>query len=193
MKSSQDVINYLIKEFKYSRFLEIGVRMCWDKLSIDHIECEHKDGVDIVPGRCNYTMTSDNFFQTISSDQKYDIIYVDGDHEKSQVFKDINNSLKHLNEGGVVLCHDINPQTEKFLAPRYCNNCWEAWAELRCTRSDLEMYALNVDLGPGIIRKGSQKLYASQVEHSWNYLDNNRKDLLNEVTVEEFKNIFTNK
>tara|TARA_Y100000356_G_C11259786_1_gene292642 strand:- start:1049 stop:1648 length:600 start_codon:yes stop_codon:yes gene_type:complete len=192
MKTSQDIINYFIKEFKFTRFLEIGVRMNENRLSIDHIICKHKDGVDIAPGRCNYTMTSDKFFQTIPSDQKYNIIYIDGDHEKSQVLKDIDNSLKHLNEGGVILCHDINPHSEKWLAPRFCNNAWETWAKLRCTRSDLEMHALNIDLGPGIIRKGNQELYLSQVEYSWNYLDSNRKKLLNEITIQEFKNIFVN-
>ena len=54
------------------------------------------------------------------------------------------------------------------------------------------MHALNIDLGPGIIRKGNQELYLSQVEYSWNYLDSNRKKLLNEITIQEFKNIFVN-
>jgi len=190
MNSSQDVINYLINQFGYTRFLEIGVRDNCGTLSINHINCEYKDGVDIVPGRCNYTMTSDKFFETIPETRMYDIIYVDGDHEKMQVLKDVHNSLNHLNDGGVILCHDINPSTEMHLKPRYCNNCWEAWAELRSTRSDLEMYALNVDLGPGIIRKGNQELYTDQIESTWNYLNSNRKQLLNEITVDEFKTIF---
>tara|TARA_R100000388_G_C7232720_1_gene155738 strand:+ start:425 stop:1009 length:585 start_codon:yes stop_codon:yes gene_type:complete len=190
MKTSQDIINYLIEKNGYSKFLEIGVRENAGKLSIDHIKCEHRDGVDIVPGRCNYTMTSDQFFEMISPDQTYDIIYIDGDHEKTQVLKDVENSLKHLNPGGTILCHDVNPPEERWLAPRYCNNCWEAWAELRSTRSDLEMYALNVDLGPGIIRRGEQNIYTDKIESSWSYLDKNRKQLLNEITVDEFKTIF---
>ena len=58
MNTCQDVINYLIKKFEYTKFLEIGVRENNGILSINHINCEHKDGVDIMPGRCNYTMTS---------------------------------------------------------------------------------------------------------------------------------------
>ena len=190
MNTCQDVINYLIKKFEYTKFLEIGVRENNGILSINHINCEHKDGVDIMPGRCNYTMTSDKFFETIPETRMYDIIFVDGDHEKVQVLRDVENSLKHLNPNGVILCHDINPISEMHLQARYCNNCWEAWAELRSTRSDLEMYALNIDLGPGIIRKGNQELYTDKIESSWNYLDANRKQLLNEITVNEFKTIF---
>ena len=190
MNTCQDVINYLIKKFEYTKFLEIGVRENNGILSINHINCEHKDGVDIMPGRCNYTMTSDKFFETIPETRMYDIIFVDGDHEKGQVLRDVENSLKHLNPNGVILCHDINPISEMHLQTRYCNNCWEAWAELRSTRSDLEMYALNIDLGPGIIRKGNQELYTDKIESSWNYLDANRKQLLNEITVNEFKTIF---
>jgi len=146
-----------------------------------------------MPGRCNYTMTSDQFFEMIADDQMYDIIFVDGDHEKSQVLKDVENSLKHLNTGGTILCHDINPPEEFYLATRYCNNCWEAWAELRSTRSDLEMYALDIDLGPGIIRKGTQSIYTDKIESSWSYLDTNRKQLLNQINLDEFITIFGEK
>ena len=193
METCQNVINYLISKQKYTRFLEIGVRENNGVLSINHINCEHKDGVDIMPNRCNYTMTSDKFFKTIPSSRMYDIIFVDGDHERSQVFKDINNCLNHLNEGGVILCHDINPPSEMHLLPRYSHSAWEAWAELRSTRTDLEMYAMNVDLGPGIIRKGNQKIYSDKIKYTWDYLNANRKQLLNEISVDEFKSIFGSK
>ena len=185
MKTSQDIINYLIEIKKYTRFLEIGVRGG----SLNKIKCEHIDGVDITYRGNNYVMSSDEFFETIPADQMYDIIYVDGCHEKTQVLKDIENSLKHLNDGGTILCHDINPPDKKLLDPRFCNNCWEAWAQLRSTREDLEMYALDIDFGPGIIRRGSQSLYDDEIESSWDYLNNNRKQLLNEITVKELLEI----
>ena len=192
MKNSFDVINYLITTYNYKSYLEIGVRENCGLLSIDHINCQHKDGVDIIPGRSNYTMSSDKFFNSIPNSQMYDIIFVDGDHEKNQVLRDIENSIKHLNKGGTIICHDINPPEEFHLAPRYCNNCWEAWVEFRSTRLDLEMYALSIDLGPGIIRKGNQNIYKENIEYNWEYLNNNRKKLLNVINIEEFKTIFKN-
>ena len=183
MKDSQDVINYLIKTYKYKRFLEIGVR----EGSIFRVDCDHKDGVDIdVNSDANYKMSSDKFFEEIPKDQMYDIIFIDGEHEKSAVFRDIINSFKHLNPGGTILCHDINPPEEWYLETTYCNNAWETWAELRSTREDLEMFSLNVNMGPGIIRRGKQKLYKNKIEHTWEYLDANRKELLNVLTLDEF-------
>lgn len=187
MKNSFDVINYLITTHSYKSYLEIGVRENMGKLSINHINCSHKDGVDIVPGRSNYTMSSDKFFESIPNSQMYDIIFIDGDHEKNQVLKDIENSLKHLNKGGTIVCHDINPPEKFHLAARYCNNCWEAWVELRSTRHDLEMYALNIDLGPGILRVGTQETYKDKIEFTWEYLNANRTQLLNEISLDKFK------
>ena len=48
--------------------------------------------------------TSDNFFE--KNTQKYDFIYVDGDHDGDQVNKDIYNSWHHLNRGGYLLLDD---------------------------------------------------------------------------------------
>lgn len=192
MKNSQDVINYLIKNNNYTRFLEIGVRECpWDmgNMSLDQIECEHKDGVDVVPHRCNYTMTSDEFFNTIPSTQTYDIIFIDGCHEKDYVLRDVNNSLNHLNPKGVILLHDINPPSQMHLESQYCWNAWEAWAKLRCTRSDLKMYSLNIDMGPGIITKGKQEIFNKKIIPTWEYLETNRKNLLNVISVKELKEL----
>ena len=76
-----------------------------------------------------------------------------------------------------------------YLAPRYCNNAWETWAELRSTNSEIEMYALDVDM-TGVIRKGSQQLYSKNIEYTWKYLDGNRTELLNVIDIETFKQIF---
>ena len=44
-----------------------------------------------------------NYHQIIfENNQNYfDLIYIDGDHETNQVHKDINNSWKILNKGGL--------------------------------------------------------------------------------------------
>ena len=51
-----------------------------------------------------FKMTSDEFFK-INSD-KFDLIYVDGDHSAKQVFRDINNSWNILNKGGCLILDD---------------------------------------------------------------------------------------
>lgn len=190
MNTHFEVIQYLIDRFNYKSYLEIGVRQNGDKLSIEHIKCELKDGVDIANRGQKYQMTSNEFFKKTELTQKYDIIFIDGDHEKNQVYTDIINSLNHLNESGTIVCHDINPQNERLLAPRYCNNSWETFAKLRSEREDLEMYALAIEApGVGVIRKGTQKIYNKPVEHTWEFLNNNRTELLNVVDTETFKKL----
>ena len=51
-----------------------------------------------------YKNTSDEFF--LHNKEKYDVIYIDGWHEASQVYKDINNSWNCLNENGIIICDD---------------------------------------------------------------------------------------
>ena len=51
-----------------------------------------------------FKKTSDSFFSKNS--KKFDLIYIDGSHEKSQVFKDLVNSWKILNKDGVIICDD---------------------------------------------------------------------------------------
>ena len=51
-----------------------------------------------------FKMTSDNFFNQNTS--KFDFIYIDGDHSKDQVLKDLQNSWAVLNANGFLLVDD---------------------------------------------------------------------------------------
>lgn len=191
-----DLINHLIKNNGFKRYLEIGV---FKGDNIGKIDIDHKDGVD--PGAegefsdfTNYAMTSDDYFESISDDVKYDIIFIDGLHHSDQVDKDIENSLKHLNEGGYILLHDCNPPLEDMQrVPRetdfWNGDVWKSVVRLRCTDPNLEINVVDTDWGVGVVRRGSQELY-SKVQLSdcleWNYFDNNRDELLNIISVDEF-------
>lgn len=51
-----------------------------------------------------FKMTSDLFF--FKNKQYFDVIYIDGWHGTAQVAKDISNSWKILNIGGIIICDD---------------------------------------------------------------------------------------
>ena len=51
-----------------------------------------------------YKGTSDSFF--LNQKENFDVIYIDGSHETDQVYKDIKNSWKVLNNKGVLICDD---------------------------------------------------------------------------------------
>lgn len=187
-----DIINHLIKKNDYKRYLEIGVRNPDENLN--KITVEHKDGVDPA-GNCNYPIPSDDFFNQLDVDVKYDIIFIDGLHLDYQVEQDITNSLKHLNEGGTIVMHDCSPikeehQVEEYVVGKTWNGTtWKAYVKFRMTDENLSMCVVDTDYGVGIITKGKQTLYPSSDVLDFKLLDENRKDILNLITPENFLNL----
>jgi predicted O-methyltransferase YrrM len=53
----------------------------------------------------NFRMTSDDFFK--KKNIKYDLIYIDGLHTKTQVNKDLINSLKLSKKKTIIICDDF--------------------------------------------------------------------------------------
>ncbi len=187
------LINYLIERNGYKKYLEIGVRT---GTCISQINAPHKDGVDPAPSKfTNYQMTSDDFFAKLDKSYKYDIIFVDGLHHDYQVYKDILNGLNHLSESGVILCHDMNPpfeicQRKEVVIPSWNGDCWKAFAKLRSERKDLVMYTVDTDWGVGVIKRGKQDVINIPEELDYEYLERNRNEILNLITVNQFYKIF---
>ena len=192
------IINSIISKYNYKKYLEIGV---WKTdRHFDKIVAEYKIGAD--PGyegisEATHTMTSDEFFE--QNNEMFDIIFVDGLHESKQVYTDIINSLKFLNEGGTIVCHDMNPIKEQHqivpdprkVCPRkgkltgtWNGDCWKAFVQLRMERDDLEMYAIDTDHGLGIIRRGSREKL-EEVELTYDNFDKNRVEWLNLISENE--------
>lgn len=103
-----EIINQYIKKYKLQSYLEIGTRHKYD--NFNKIKCREKFCIDPdSKAEADFELTSDEFFKI--NHKKFDCIFVDGLHEGHQVYKDIKNGIKFLNEGGVILCHDVNPKT----------------------------------------------------------------------------------
>jgi hypothetical protein len=197
-----DVINHIIKtsDYDYRNYLEIGVR--FPKDTFNKINIEHKDGVDPAPRgpEVNYPITSDKFFEFIKGreDIKYDVIFIDGLHLEEQVDKDIQNSLNHLTNNGVIVMHDCNPINEfrqrdvyevngEF--PAWNGTVWKSWVKMRCTRLDLKMFVIDTDHGCGVIRRGKQKLWDKDDISEcikYPYFEKHKNDLLNLISLEDF-------
>lgn len=150
--NSTKVINKLIADNGYESYLEIGI---YDGKNFKSVKCRSKYGTDpYLPDSLKkddglFDMTSDDFFtlcDSIISDAKFDLIFIDGDHEAEQVEKDIVNAYKELNKGGMILLHDCNPPTyESQVVPRiqgeYCGTVWRAVVGL------IKEYGAKIDTG----------------------------------------------
>lgn len=196
-----EIINRVIESKGYTNYLEIGVR---DGECFKEICCANKTGVDPDPtsDHTTHIMSSDDFFGDLDDRILFDVIFIDGLHLEHQVNKDIENSLKHLQEGGTILLHDCNPPT-KFHAtesPVYAapaNGNWNGTVylsliNLRLYKNNLKLKTVDSDWGVGILtREINETLNAFPNDAmSWEFFCENRQEILNLVTVDEFINLY---
>lgn len=180
-----NIINYFIEKYNYESYLEIGI---FNGKNYEQINCKLKECCDITNkyySNITYVMPSDEMFAKMPVDKKYDIIFIDGMHDEEFVDRDIVNSLKHLNKGGVILLHDVIPYLSNMQVEYECydgkiqwtGNVWKSIVKL--VNKNIEYYTLfNRDYGLGIIK----------------YMDNPYKlNLDNEKTHIRYDYIFDDK
>jgi hypothetical protein len=196
-----EIINQLISKYKFINYLEIGV---FKGENIQKIIAPHKDGVDpttelgsSIP-EINYPMTSDAFFDLVRGhDIKYDIIFIDGLHHSDQVDKDISNALNHLVDNGIIVLHDCNPLKEEYtLVPRqtgiWHGDVYKSVLNFRI-KYPFKFITVDDDCGCGVIFNNvieDNNYPKSELENalkSWKHFDQNRKQSLNLISVDEFK------
>jgi len=213
-----EIINHLIKEYSYKTYLEIGYYKGW---SFDRIECETKQAVDPNPcktsdqeklfsaanwpwhleeGGTLVKSTSDDYFGESSESVKWDIIFVDGLHESQQVDRDIQNALKHLSPGGVIVMHDCNPSSYEMTTTGTASGEWTGDVYKSATKlldafGYNEFYVVNTDYGVGVLRpKGPSWNYEASIYDlaTWDEFCNDREGHINLISPEEFLKRETN-
>jgi glycosyltransferase involved in cell wall biosynthesis len=100
-----DVINNLTN--KSNTYLEIGVE---NGYTFNNVHFLKKTGVDPDPKFFDKNickLTSDEFFA--QNTQSSDIIFIDGMHHSEYVLRDVNNSIKILNDNGYIFIDDVIP------------------------------------------------------------------------------------
>ena len=117
----------------------------------------------------------------------------------AEVKKDILNSLKVLNSGGVIMLHDCLPNNFYEQAVPRCQDIWngDVWkaiVEVR-TYEYLDTYTCYADYGIGIIlkRKNRSRLAIDKKDFSkLRFIDyyNNFKQFMNVVEFNELNNLF---
>ncbi|MFC2084879.1 class I SAM-dependent methyltransferase [Bacteroidota bacterium] len=217
----QDVIQKIIDRVKAKTYLEIGVQK--GKI-IGEIKAPYKVGVD---PRFTFTAkvlikkifgltrfkafekTSNYFFENYADNllsEGIDVVFVDGLHTYNQSLKDVNNCMKYLNEGGVIILHDCNPLNYAGAYPvkesfdevleaaakgdlpgwngRWNGDTWKALVHLRIEHSELNIFTLDLHWGMGIITRGSgiqlKNISVEDLERAdYSFLEKDRVNLLN--------------
>ena len=205
-----EIINELIKKNGYKSYLEIGLANPDDNYT--KVECETKECVDpepyseiikgkveyVVPdGMLTYEMTSDKMFETIPADKKWDLIFIDGLHTQEQCMKDIQNSLHHLSENGIIMCHDNLPfakyvqlRVRRFDSP-WTGDVWKTQYSLIKNNPGVDIKVVSTDFGCSLMRYVDPatlnfNLVPIEYEQVFNSMESLKKNL-NVISVDEFK------
>ena len=195
-----DIINMLFLNYNFKTYLEIGVRNPNDNYNI--INAAFKYGVDPNPnGKYTYNMTSDEFFKNHVGEQKYDIIFIDGLHTYEQSYRDAINSTKHISEDGFIVMHDCNPPDEANLNLESDNGMvFKTIIRLKQELKDWCCFVIDEDFGCGILTRRkilenrSLDYNIDNIDNiSWNYFNENRNELLQLISFNEYKNLIKNR
>lgn len=191
-----DVINYLIQKRGYKSYLEIGHNSGYNFRKINASRKISVDPDDTL-AKPIFKGTSNAFFK--QNDEKFDIIFVDGLHHAEQVYKDIVNSLKALNDGGIIVCHDMLPPTKEHAAvPRiqqiWNGDCYKAFVQIRTERNDLLMRTIDTDWGLGLIQKLNEpteyQFTTKGLEINFDNYFKNRNQWMNVIDKDEFLKLY---
>jgi len=168
MKPKHEIIQQLITEKKYKRYLEIGVG---NGSNFRKIRAEEKTGVDPdLPstftdrgGNFLFKGTSDDFFAQLPEGSKFDIIFIDGLHHAEQVEKDIIASWGVLKKTGMIVIHDVKPYTKEMQeVPRkqdqWTGDVWRAYLGFTEKYPKIKCEMLPEKYGLGTIIKDGHKV-----------------------------------
>lgn len=219
-----DIINHLIKQNNYQSYIELGYFKGWsfdrigneriEKHAVDPNPCKWTTEVnweygsthaisDYMEGRRHYIhkMSSDEYFEALPPDIKYDIFFIDGLHKSPQVDKDIQNALKHLNPGGIIVMHDCNPDSYEMTTTgtqkgEWTGDVYKSFISFKWKNpGGYITYVVDTDYGVGIIKPCpfvSNRIISPFDEiieksmYQWSVFDKNRARLLELITPEEF-------
>jgi hypothetical protein len=185
-----EIINREIKLNNYQTYLEIGVE---NGYNFKQIIAPNKFGADPdLKSAATHKMTSDDFFK--QNNQKFDIIFIDGLHHAEQVYLDICNSVKALNEGGTIVLHDLLPENEAMQAvPRIQNiwtgDCWKGYVQWRKENwGKHRSFVINTDFGVGIIKlkPTAAKCNIPDVTLNWNNFAMFKERFLSLIPVKQY-------
>ncbi len=102
-----------------------------------------------------FFMTSQAFLNQTT--EKFDLIFIDANHDASMVYKDIKGSMKVLTDIGIIVAHDTYPGNPWYADVQHCGSAYEAIWRIRKECPNYEVMTFPFYCGMTIIRKTSAK------------------------------------
>ena len=184
-----ELIQKIIKTKNSPQYVEIGVYRgtsflpikCINKIAVDpEIKINWKGKIaNVIKNYYNYNnkyfeLTSDHFFETkatrLFKNKKVDVFLIDGLHTFEASLTDVLNSLRYLEQDGLIIMHDCFPPNIASSTPassfsevkgkniegwtgQWCGDVWKTIVYLKENYEEiLDVCVLNTDFGLGIIK-----------------------------------------
>lgn len=137
-----------VKNIENKKYLELGIHVGHH---INGCAAKNKIGVDIAFNP-TFKMTTDQFFANIATPQqlKFDIVYIDADHNWKSARKDFNNCIQHLNYPSIIFMHDMYPEKEEDIGPIRCGSAY-ILLDAMLSMNYPNLYVQNFDCGVTMI------------------------------------------
>jgi hypothetical protein len=131
-----------IKNIRNKSYLELGTG---NGINFSRINCKDKTSVD-TNGKATINTTTDNFFSI--NNRRFDITFIDANHDLDFVVRDYNNAVKITNE--LIFIHDMFPATKMHINHVYCSDSYKLLYHILNT--DIKFYVLDCDMGLTVIK-----------------------------------------
>ena len=145
-------------------YLELGV---FDNTNFKNIKCNNKFSVD-TNGNAMFTGTTDEYFLQLDNTSKFDIIFIDANHDYDYVLRDFNNAVKHATKW--ILIHDMIPPSKKYTEPRFCSDSYKILMHL-LEETTFEVYPMNNNMGLTLIKMPAEKINPLEKYKNVSYWD----------------------
>lgn len=162
-----DVIYVIAKGIARSkklRYLELGIEkgltfkqiapLCEVAYAVDKNERSQQSGENVR----SFLGTTDQFFEQCDLRDYFNLVFIDADHKHESSLSDFFNSLKVVQNDGLILLHDTYPPRRKYLSPKNCHDTYKTAEHIRRNCPEVEIVTLPFFCGISIVRKATKQV-----------------------------------
>jgi len=190
-----NILIHIAKLFNYESYLEIGINLPQE--CFDLIPCDYKISVD-PNSKADYQITSNEFWKKIDKEieiercpEKYDLIFIDGEHTYKESKNDLTQSLKYLSPKGTIVLHDVKPWNEDSqkiprISQQWNGDVWKTAVDHIATANHLG-YTIDCDYGVCCIHPFAEREQKSKSMTSEYKIFKKYQDIyLNLISIEQW-------
>lgn len=158
----REIARGVAKTVPDARYLELGVfkARCLNRVAPMFKEAVAVDANDRemyikVPCVFHHS-TTDDYFDGIYDGRKFDLIFIDANHDFNFAMRDFKNAYDAINDNGLILMHDTYPPSKRHF--HGCQNAYLVPAWIKEQMLDGEFVTLPFYYGITIFRKCKKQL-----------------------------------